>query len=469
MALLHHDARRDGLRARTLGEFAPRAARRRLREDLIQAGIVTSVAVVVALYIADGGLSRITGLADAIGAIGIAAGLVGTDLVLIMLLLAARTPFIDRTIGHDRAMSIHGSLGKPAFLLIVAHVALLLASYALAAGTDLWTEAVAMWTLPDMPLAVLGFALMALVVVTSLVAVRRRFRYEVWHLVHLSAYAAALAALPHQFSLGGMFAEGTWQRWFWMAAVAAVFAALVVFRFAAPVVQTLRHRPTVAAVEPLAPGVVSIVVTGRRLDALAARGGQFLIWRFLARGQWWQAHPYSLSEAPRADRLRITVRALGDGSGALAGIRPGTRVALEGPYGVFTDDARTSERIAFIGAGIGVTPIRSLLEDARFRPGQATVVLRSPEDAPPYLFDEIAGLCRAKGATCITVPGPRGRSGWLTDAADAAGHSLVGFVPDARDTDFYICGPREWSDRVVADAAAAGVPEERIHRERFDW
>jgi ferredoxin-NADP reductase len=32
----------------------------------------------------------------------------------------------------------------------------------------------------------------------------------------------------------------------------------------------------------------------------------------------------------------------------------------------------------------------------------------------------------------------------------------------------YICGPQEWTDLVAADLARAGVPEQRVHVERFD-
>ena len=67
--------------------------------------------------------------------------------------------------------------------------------------------------------------------------------------------------------------------------------------------------------------MVSVICTGRRLDRLAVSGGQFFCWRFLTRGMWWQAHPYSLSALPQPPYLRLTVKAVGDHSAA-AGRRP---------------------------------------------------------------------------------------------------------------------------------------------------
>jgi len=471
MAFLLHDARHLERPARSMAGAERERARRRLwRSDLLAAAAVASAAVAVGLFLAEGGANRFGDVGSALTSSGIVAGLVATDLVLVMLLLAARVPLIERAVGHDAAMALHGRLGKPVVYLLVAHGVLLLSGYAVADGVDPVAEAVAIWSLPDLPLALLGFGLFALVVVTSLVALRRRLRYETWHLVHLLAYAAVLAALPHQFSVGGLFAEGTWQYWYWLAITWGTLAAVVVFRLLVPLVASLRHRLVVEAVEPIGTSghAVSVTMRGAGLERLRATGGQFLVWRFLARGQWWQAHPYSLSAAPRGGTLRITVRALGSGSASLAGIRPGTRVAIEGPYGIFSEAARSRSRIALVAAGIGITPVRSLLETATFRPGEATVVVRTPEPAAGWLLDELAELCRARGATLITVPGPRGR-GWLTDAAEREGLSLAAFVPRLDDTDVYICGPRDWSDGVIAEARAAGMAPEQIHHERFDW
>ena len=92
-------------------------------------------------------------------------------------------------------------------------------------------------------------------------------------------------------------------------------------------------------------------------------GGQFFEWRFLTRGMWWQAHPFSLSARPKPPYLRLTVKDRGDFSAAVASLQPGTRVAIEGPYGVFTSHARRRRKAVLIAGGIGVTAIRALLED----------------------------------------------------------------------------------------------------------
>jgi predicted ferric reductase len=453
--------------------------RRRLRTDALTVTAWSSVAAAVALWLADGGATVIDSAASAFTALGIVAGLAGMDLVLLMLLLAARIPLIDRTIGHDRALEFHGKLGKPSLYLLLAHGLLIAVGYGMAEGLDPISESVALWVLvPDMWLAFISMALFITVVITSLVAVRRRFPYEFWYAVHLLTYAAVGTSIPHQFSVGALFADGTWQRWYWMAICIATGAALLYYRVLEPVLATFRHQLTVSRVQTVAPGVVNIEMTGRQLNRLAGSGGRFFLWRFLAPGFWWHPHPFSLSAEPLPPgldgegRLRITVRNLGRGSAQLVRLRPGTKVAVEGPYGLFGTAARSRDKVVMIGAGIGITPLRALLESTPFTPGNATVLLRGHSEQELYLSSEILDICRNRGVKLFHLTGPRAQWGphnWLPEDAVRSGHTLAAYAPDIADSDVYVCGPAAWARSVIADARTAGVPAEQIHHERFDW
>jgi predicted ferric reductase len=129
-------------------------------------------------------------------------------------------------------------------------------------------------------------------------------------------------------SLGGHPVARSWWIALWLGTLIVVAGA----RIGLPVWRSLRHQVRVAGVTPEGPGVLSILLRGRKLDRIPVAGGQFFQWRFLRRGLCWQAHPYSLSAAPSGDLLRVTVKHLGDHSAGLARLAPGTRVAIEGPY-----------------------------------------------------------------------------------------------------------------------------------------
>jgi len=445
---------------------AVRHRRRIRRADLLTVAAWTSAALAVAMCLTHG--VALAGIGDVLTAGGIVAGLVGSDLVLVMLILAARIPLIDRTIGHDRAMAAHRRLGKPAFYLLLAHGALLTLGYAWNDRTNIIAETTSLIGAEDMPLAYVSIGLFVAVIVTSLVAVRRKLRYEVWHVIHLLSYAAVLTALPHQFSQGTVFAADTAQRIYWIALYVLALGSIVTFRFAEPVVQSLRRRITVDRVERIAPDAISIHLRGRGLDRLGAQGGQFFTWRFWTGRTWWHAHPLSLSSAPTPRTARITVRELGDGTRKLeSSLRHGTPVSFEGPYGIFTDAARGRERVAVFAAGIGVTPARALLERLEAGPGMVSVIVRASDPRSLFLWDEILRLCEGRGWSAWVSLGPRG-DGWLSAADVARGVSMRSAFPRLADSEVYICGPDRWADPVEHESHHSGVTAAHIHRERFE-
>jgi ferredoxin-NADP reductase len=231
------------------------------------------------------------------------------------------------------------------------------------------------------------------------------------------------------------------------------------YRFGLPLVRSLRHRLVVAEVRQEGPGVVSVICSGRRLDKLAVAGGQFFCWRFLTPRMWWQAHPYSLSALPHPPYLRLTVKDVGDYSAALAKLRPGTKVLIEGPYGAFTRYAQQRKKALLVAGGIGVTALRSLLEDLP-RESAPVVVLRATTAEDMVLAKEVAELVQSRGGRLHEIVGTR-------EQADLDARSLTRLVPDLMERDLYVCGPEEFVDYVVDLARRLGVPDEAVHYEAF--
>ncbi|MFC5501822.1 ferric reductase-like transmembrane domain-containing protein [Lysinimonas soli] len=465
------DTRSQSRLSRPTPDHAAMYRRRARVGDILVVSLWLSASIAVALFLLTGGVSRFATVPDAVTSAGIVTGLVGTDFVLAMLLLAARVPFIDRAIGHDRAIAVHRALGKPAFYLLVAHGLLLLIGYGLGTGIDPIAELAPLLSIPDMPLAVAALGLLAVVIVSSFVAVRRRVSYETWHLIHLLSYAAVVASIPHQLSIGKVFSPTSIERVYWLLLYVIAFGAIFLHRFLEPLIASIQHGLRVDRMTEEAPGVVSIHLAGRRLRALQSAGGQFFVWRFWTPGTWWHSHPISLSAAPTDTELRITVRDLGEGTRSISAVRPGTRVWFEGPYGVFTDAGRTAPKLAVVAAGIGITPVRAMLQDAQLAPGEATVLLRASRPDDTFLWGEIDALARERGIAVTTMIGRRSADGpaWMTQAAADSGLTLLRLFPDLLQSDLYLCGPTAWLDEIEADARAAGLPDHQIHAERFDW
>jgi ferredoxin-NADP reductase len=309
----------------------------------------------------------------------------------------------------------------------------------------------------------IGGALLIAVGVVSARAVRRKVSYETWYYLHLLTYLAVFLAFWHQLALGADFSSHPLARAFWYALYAAAAAAVLWYRVAAPLRLNLRHRLRVAQVVRETPEVVSVIVTGRDLGRLAARPGQFMRWRFLAPGLWWTASPYSLSTAPRADLLRITVKAVGDHSQELARLRPGTRIWAEGPYGALTADRRSRQKVLLLAGGVGVTPLRALFEALPARPGDLTLIYRARTARELALRGELEAIARNRGARLHYL---------LNDADGRSPRLTAGFlretVPDLAGHDVYLCGPPGMARASYEALRAAGVPARHIHHESFE-
>jgi ferredoxin-NADP reductase len=250
-----------------------------------------------------------------------------------------------------------------------------------------------------------------------------------------------------------------WQAWF-----ASVAAVLVCFRGLLPTARALRHRTVVAAVLPETPDVVSIRITGRRMDRFGGRAGQFVRVRFLTTGRWWQSHPFSMSTAPDAGAVRISVKAAGDHTAGLARLAPGTRVVLSGPYGGLLASRSTRDRVVLIAAGIGITPLRALFEALPAGGDRLVLLYRAGREVDLALRGELDGLVATRGGRVHYLTGPR--------PADPADHplgpeALRTLVPDIAERDVFLCGPPTMMSELTCTLRSLGVPAGAIHQERF--
>jgi predicted ferric reductase len=430
--------------------------------------------VVVGLWVSGGGVQGLGTLGTGLTSLGRLSGLVASDLLLIQVLLMARIPLVEQSYGQDELARRHRLVGFWSFNLMVVHIVAITLGYASASPMGLWATVVDFTVnYPGMLLAIAGTVALVAVTVTSIRVARSRLRYESWHLLHLYAYLGVGLALPHQLWTGKEFLTSPMATVFWWTLWAGAAGAVLIWRVGQPLWRTLRHQLVVTDVRAESATVTTVVMAGRGLGRLPVRAGQFMQWRFLAGSGFTRAHPYSLSAAPDGATLRITAAHLGDGSAALARLRPGVRVAIEGPYGRMHEGVRTRAKVLLMASGIGITPMRALLEELEQGPGDVTLIYRARSEKDRILVDELSALAAERGARFFVVTGPRakGRDSWLPQHAAHLGdvQALRQLVPDVAGHDVFICGSPGWMDAAETAARGAGVPKEHIHIERFSF
>jgi predicted ferric reductase len=417
--------------------------------------------VIGAMWIRHGGLSR-----DPLTMIGEVSALAGTYAALIGVLFMSRAPWLDQVFGADALRGYHRWIGFITIWGLAAHALTSTLAYAGGSIARFVPEVLDLVaTVPGMLGAVVSLGLFGLVGVTSIKAARRRLSYESWHGIHLYIYLAMALGFLHQLTIGADFVDDPIATGFWVSLYLVAFLPLLLHRVGWPIWTTVRYTPRVAAVVPEADGVFSLYVSGRDLDRLAVRSGQFFVIRGLTRNDWMHGHPFSVSAAPNGGWLRFTIKEFGEGTRALRALPVGTRLMLEGPYGAVHGARRTGRRLLFVAGGIGIAPIRAMVESFAYAPGEVDLVYRSRDAREMALRTELESLAARRGIRLHLVSGRRGEPGVPHDPLGPA--SLHQLVPDAATRDIYLCGPNPLMERARHALLALGADARRINLELF--
>jgi predicted ferric reductase len=423
---------------------------------VLGAGLLTHLVIVEVLFATAGtGKNSVLTVAKFFG-------LHAASIMMLQLVLVARLPWLDRRIGMDRLTVWHRWTGFTLVWTVLTHATLVVLGYAALDSLPVLRTFLGLAGVVASLLGMCAAAIIVAVAAFSLRYARRRMQYETWHAIHVGLYLAILLALLHQMLEGTTFASSPAAAAYWWTMWTLVLVAFLVGRVVVPVWRNAYHRFRVAAVVPESDDVVSVHVTGRHLDRMNARAGQFFIWRFPGHHGWWQANPFSLSAAPDGRRLRLTAKAVGATSAGLRRLPVGTRAFLEGPYGAFTAQHQTRPATLLVAGGVGITPIRALLEEST---GPAVVLYRVHTTADAVLLPELQELARRRGAHVHVLAGRTGTGNPPLAPFEPA--ELAALVPDIAERDVFVCGPPAMTDAVLRSLRHLGVPRRQVHAERF--
>jgi predicted ferric reductase len=437
-----------------------------LTPEFAYAVLVANALVILGFWWVSSGFEITHGASDFLNGVGRVTGLLGTYLALWQLLLMARLPWLERSFGLGRMAVLHRWNGYLVLGLLIGHGVFQTLGYQLGDGRNVASQLADFITSYEGLLgAIVALGLFVAVVVMSVTIARRRLAYETWYFVHLYAYLAVALAFSHQLATGVDFVSNPLFVAYWYALYVATLGSLILYRVIGPVALYLRHRFRVHAVEKEGRGVFSVYVSGRDLERFGAEAGQFAIWRFLDGKRWWQAHPFSISAVPDGRRLRITVKNIGDFTGGVHALKPGTPVLVDGPFGKFIERP-TNPKVLLIAGGIGITPIRALAEEMAADGFDIRMLYRAHGKGDLVFKSELDALAARYGIRIdylLSESGGRqtSRESWFAPSA------MRRLVPDLADRFVYMCGPTAMMNAVRSSLEAVGVPAERIRTEVF--
>lgn len=404
-------------------------------------------------------------VASAFLSIGLLVGLLATFFALTQFLLMGRIAWIEKAFGLDRLASYHRLNGYAAIILILAHAPLITASYALRSGTNYFTQYSELLTqYPFVGLAGVAVVLFVIVVGSSIYISRKHLKFETWYYVHLAVYAAIILASLHQFAIGSSFTGNPIAFWSWLSLYLFVALNIIIWRFMLPIINLFRFQFRVDRIVQETPTTTSVYIFARDVKRLRALPGQFVLVRFLSRQFVLEEHPFSLSMIPQGDMIRLTIRHVGDFTSRIASLQPGTRVLVSGPFGRFTHKAAQTNKRLFIAGGVGITPIRSMAEEAVKDKRDAVLLFGNKDRHDVPLRKELEAL-RVRGLNLRYVYSDQKVAGAERGRID--GDLIERLVPDFLERDIYVCGPPPMMETIVADLKKRNIDEARLHYERF--
>jgi len=399
-------------------------------------------------------------------ALGRLFGLFAVYSVLTQFLLIGRIFWIERVFGFDRLSKTHHYNGALTYTFILLHPLFITLGYA---EVNQWSpfeqfRATIQSTWQGL-FAGIGFLLFTIVIFFASALVRKKLKYEWWYATHILVYGAVFFVFWHQLAFGTDFKIQPLFVKYWYGLYAFVLGNFILFRMIVPIARFFTQEFRVARVQREAQSTTSIYITGNNLARLKARAGQFIIVRFFAKGFWREAHPFSLSQIPIGNMMRISVKNSGDYTSRISQVPVGARALIEGPYGSFTLRTAQRKKFLFIAGGVGITPIFALIKEVVSQRRDAILLYGNKTSNDIIFKEDLNILAMNRSIRLHTIvsdepsyPGERGKID-ITRIQE--------LVPDFRELEIYICGPKPMIKALKNALRKEGVERDAIHYELF--
>lgn len=182
---------------------------------------------------------------------------------------------------------------------------------------------------------------------------------------------------------------------------------------------------------------------------------------------------YSLSNKPNDEYYRVTIRKVEDGRASVYltdVVEEGDVIGVRSPVGrFFLKDAAKERPVVFLGAGIGITPVLSMVHVAVENRENIKYIEVFRNSDYQVLHQEVEGYVKDKlidNIVFYTRPLDKDKFG---DDYHVKGYLSKEWIENnlPLDAEFYFCGPREFMKSTEEALTELGVAKEDINFEFF--
>jgi predicted ferric reductase len=412
------------------------------------------------------GHTMFNSVGDFFTVLGRLCGLLAVYFVLLQFLMMGRTRWIEGIFGLDKITRIHRLNGYLSITFIILHPIFIVIGYSFLGKIGLWAQIIDLLTnYEDTLEALIAVILFITIVFFSIYIVRKRLKYEYWYWIHLMTYLAIIFAWGHQLKLGGDFVSNTLFSSYWYALYIFVFGNFAIFRFITPVYKIMRFGFYVSDIKAETHDVNSIYISGNHLENYKVNPGQFVMVRFLAWPHLLESHPFSISQIPQKGVMRLSVKAVGDFTKTINNIKKGTKVYIDGPYGIFTKKVLTRDKVLCIAGGIGITPLRVLSEELAKEGKDLQFIYINRNEKDIAFKKEMDMLSKTYHFPIHYVLTQEKKQGYQSGRLNE--ELIAKLVKDFKQRDIYLCASWPMMQSTIKQLEQMGVQHSQIHYERF--
>jgi predicted ferric reductase len=396
--------------------------------------------------------------------LGVDSAVVAFTILALQFVVSARLRWIEAPFGLDVLLRFHRTMAFLAIGLLCLHP-LLIASDE---GWALLTRWQARW-----PLWAGRLALLLLFAHAAGAAFRRtlRLRYETWRRLH-NAVASLLLGLAflHSLTLGDDF-ESAAARGVWAVLLLVAWSAWFYGRLARPrLLRGVAYR--VVSVAREAPQVWTLTLEPPAGRSLHHAPGQFVFLRPHGGAVPEEEHPFSVASSPAPGGLvSLTIKESGDFTSAVGAIKPGDLATVHGPFGRFSHVFHPGAGdVVFVAAGVGITPLMSMLRYMRDRrDARRTLLVYANRGAADVVFGSELETIRAGGFPALQTVHVLSQppADWGGPAGRLDTELLRRLCGGFSGKTFFICCPPVMVAGLIRGLKGAGVGPERIHADYF--
>lgn len=391
--------------------------------------------------------------------LGKLAGLTGFLFLALLIFSGDTARFFDRFFGLSKIIKFQRKFSLLTMIFILAHPVFFILS----------AKSILPYVIPDfsiIPLALgtISFYIFIIVMIAS--KMYKRISYASWQFIHLLTYLLFFFSSYHAYNWG--FESGNlFIRVIYFVLFIAIISG-VIYRTNYKIKRRLAGKFYVQEVKYETKDIFTLKLKPEK--KFFFRAGQFCFLR-LAKDKLYARHPFTIASSPPEDEICFTVKLEGKFTKALAGLKSGEEVIIEGPFGIFTPEDRAKD-LVFMAGGVGITPFMSIIRDRLLEnKTQNIILLYGVKTRADIIYRQELDKIKKnwfKKAYVLSRDYAFFKQPWY-EAGHISQEIIKKHVNNLNNSLFYVCGPEAMKNSLKKVLKSLGVNKRNIMIEDFFW